>query len=203
MKYCYESNNRQPLPKDWDWAANSLRRAFPPPLLRGNATGPPTPITTIGEARKARRAKFLKERAREEACKVKPLQDKQMESIKGELNVVAEIMPAKAPLEKGKGKNVPPSKAPPPIVLQEATTTKPQVKYIDEYFVKKGKNPFLLADAIPESTQEESSSASESWRGFRRPRPKESSGTNKTTWEGTSNWSSWKNGKNNCVSLFF
>ena len=85
-----------------------------------------------------------------------------MQSIKGELNVVAKVMPANAPLEKGKGKSVPQSKQPPPIVLQEATTMKPQVKYIDEYFVKKGKNPFILAEAIPESTQEESSSASDS-----------------------------------------
>ena len=76
VKYCYASNNRQPLPKDWDRAANSSRMAFPPPLLRGNVTGPPTPITTIGEARKARRAKFLEERAREEVRKVKPIQDK-------------------------------------------------------------------------------------------------------------------------------
>ena len=165
--------------------------AFPPPLFRGYAKGCPTPITTIGEARKARRAKFLEARAREEVCKVKPIQDKQMESIKGELNVVEKVMPSKAPLEKGKGKSVPPPKAPPPIVLQEATTTKPQVKYIDEYFVKTGKNPCLMADAIPESTQVESSSASESWRGFRRPRPKESPATQKSKWEGTSNWSSW------------
>ena len=192
MKYCYDGNNREPLPKDWDWAANSLRMAFPPPLLRGNATGPPTPITTIGEARKARRAKFLEERAREEVRKVKPIQDKQMEPIKGEVNVVAKVIPSKTPIEKGKGKGVPQSKAPPPIVLQEATTAKPQVKYIDEYFVKKGENPFLLAEAIPESPLEEPSSASESWRGSRRPRPKESTATQKTKWEGTSNWSSWR-----------
>ena len=186
VKYCLESNNRQPLPKDWDWAAGSLRKAYPPALLRQNKDGPPDPILTVGEVRKARRMKFLEDRAREE-------QNQPMAIIEDEFNVAVKNMHAKAPLEKGKGKSVPPTKPPPQSVIQEATIAKPKVKYIDEYFVRKGKNPFLLADAIPESTQEESSSASDSWRGFRRPRPKESTGTHNPTWEGTSNWSSWKN----------
>ena len=63
MKYSYESNNREPLPISWDWAANPLHIAFPPPLIRGARTGPPTPITTIGEARKARRQRILEARA--------------------------------------------------------------------------------------------------------------------------------------------
>ena len=65
------------------------------------------------------------------------------------------------------------------------------MKHIREFFVEKGKNPLLLTEAIPESTQEESSSPSDSWRGFRRPRPKEPSATKKSKWEETSNWSSW------------
>ena len=41
LKYCYERNNREPFPIGWDWAANSLQKAFPPPLIRGTRAGPP------------------------------------------------------------------------------------------------------------------------------------------------------------------
>ena len=76
MKYVYESNNREPLPIGWDWAANSLHIAFPPPLIRGTCAGPPTPITAIGEARKARRQRILEARAGKEVCPGRAIQEK-------------------------------------------------------------------------------------------------------------------------------
>ena len=88
LKYCYESNNREPLPTGWDWAANSLQKAFPPPLIRGTRTGPPTLITTIGEARKARRQQISEARARKEVCPVRAVQDKTPEIAKGEVNTM-------------------------------------------------------------------------------------------------------------------
>ena len=71
------------MPKDWGWAANSLQKAFPPPLIRGSCTGSPTPITTIGEARKARRQHFLEARAREEVRPVRVIQDNAQEIANG------------------------------------------------------------------------------------------------------------------------
>ena len=106
----------------------------------------------------------------------------------GEANNVVNVIPSKTNIAKGTVKGVPQSKAKPPIFLPEAKNAKPQVKYIDEYFVKKGKNPFLLADAIPEPTKEESSNTSESWRGVRRP--KDPLTTQQAKWDGSSNWSS-------------
>ena len=135
----------------------------------------------------------MEECACEEACQVQPIQDKPTESIEGELNIVAKVIPSTTPIEEGNGKGAPQSKAKPPISLQEAKNAKPQVKYIDEYFVRKGENPFLLAEAIPESPQEESSNTSESRRGFRHP--KEPPKTQEAKWDGNANWSSRKQWK--------
>ena len=84
--------------------------------------GPPTMITTIGEARKARRQKFLEDRAREEVCQVHPVQSNPPESIKGELNTVANVTPSAAANAKGTGKGAPQSKAKPPILPQDEKT---------------------------------------------------------------------------------
>ena len=152
--------------------------------------GPPTQITTIGEAR---RQKFLEERAREEVCHVQPIQDKLPESIKGEVNPVMNVPTSKTTIAKGTGKGAPTSKAKPPIFLPEATNVNLQVKYLDEHPVQKGKNSFMLADTIPEPIKEESSNTSESRRGGRRP--KDSPDTQQTKWEGSSNRSSWNKWK--------
>ena len=151
--------------------------------------GPPTLITTIGEARIARRKKFLEERAREEVCPVRPAQSYTQEPIKEEVNTLANVAPSMAANTKGAGKGAPLSKAKPPILLQDGKNAKPQVKYLDEYFIKKGKNPFNLAEAIPGPPKEVSSNTDESWRGFRHP--KEPTTTQKAKWDGSSNWSSW------------
>ena len=170
-----------------------VAQGFPPPLIRGQAKGPPIQITTIGDARIERRRKFSEERAREEVCQVQPIQDKPPESIQGEVNTVMNVNTSKTTTAKGTGKGVPTPKAKPPIVLPEAKNANSQVKYLDEYFVRRGKNPFLLADAIPEPTKEESSNTSESRRGVRRP--KEPPATQQTKWDGSSNWSSWNKWK--------
>ena len=78
--------------------------------------GPPTLITTIGEARLARRQKFLEDRAREEVRQVHPVQSNPPESIEGELNSVANGTPSPAANAKGTGKGAPQSKAKPPIL---------------------------------------------------------------------------------------
>ena len=124
---------------------------------------------------------------------MQPIQDKPPESIQGEVNTVMDVTTSKTTIAKGAGKGVPTSKAKPPILLPEAKNADSQVKYIDEYFARKGKNPFLLVDAIPEPTKEEPSNTSESWRGVRRP--KDSPANPHATWEGTSNWSSWNKWK--------
>ena len=76
---------------------------------------------------------------------------------------------------KGVGKGVPLSNAGKASLLPEAKDEAWQVK------------DFLLADAIPKSTMEETSDASESWRGFRRP--KSPSDTQYSKRGGSSNWS--------------
>ena len=103
------------------------------------------------------------------------------------------VTPSAKTNAKGTGKGAPQSKAKPPIFLQEAKNANSEVKYLGEYFVRKGKNPFVLADVIPEPTKEESSNTSESWRGFRRP--KEPPATQQAKWDESSNWSSWKKWK--------
>ena len=104
---CYESNNREPLPTGWDWAANSLKKAFPPPLIRGTSTGTPTPITTIGEARKTRRQQFSEARAREEVCPVHAARDTTQETSKGEVNTLANVTPSTTPNVQGTEKSAP------------------------------------------------------------------------------------------------
>ena len=54
MKYALEDNSRQGQPPTWDWAARSLHFAFPPPLIRARADGPPEPIITLAETRRRR-----------------------------------------------------------------------------------------------------------------------------------------------------
>ena len=111
VKYCYERSNREPLPPGWDWAANSLQKASPPPLIRGTCTGPPTPITTIGEARNARRQHFLEARASEEACSVHAAQDTTQETSKGEVNTMAIVNPSSTTNVEGAEKGAPQTKA--------------------------------------------------------------------------------------------
>ena len=155
--------------------------------------GPPTPITTIGEARLLRRQKFLEERAREEICAVQPIQGKPAESIQGEVSTVMDVTTSKTAIVKGAGKGVPTSKAAPSILLPEAKNEDWQVKDRDDYWARKGKKSFLLVDAIPESNMDETYDASESWRGARRP--KDSSANQYTEREGSSNCSSWNKWK--------
>ena len=64
-----------------------------------------------------------------------------------------------------------------------------QVKDRDDHRDHKGKQSFLLVDAIPTSTQEDTSDTSGSWRGGRRPR--DSSKNQYTKRGGSSDWSSW------------
>ena len=188
IKYCYESNNRQPLPKDWDWAANSLHKAFPPPLIRGNNVGPPTEITTIGEARLARREKFLKERAREELCDVQTIRNKSVEIIQGKESTMKDVITSNKSTGKGSGKGVPMSTVGTLRLFPEAIEEDWQVKDRDDHRDHKGKQSFLLVDAIPTSTREDASDTSGSWRGGRRP--KDSSKNQYTKRGGSSDWSS-------------
>ena len=187
IKYCLESNNRQPLPKDWDWAANSLPRAFPPPLIRGNKAGPPTQITTIGNARAARRENFLNERAREEKCEAQPIRNKSEETFPGKESTMKDVTTSNKSSGKGAGKGVPLSNAGKASLLPEAKDEDWQVKDHDDDWDKKGKQSFLLTNLIPQSTMEETSDTSGSWRGGRRP--KNSSVTQYSKRGGSSNWS--------------
>ena len=193
MNYVYESNNREPLPVGWDWAANSLRIAFPPPLIRGTRAGPPTPITTIGEARKARRQQILEARASTEVCPVRAVQDKTPEIAKGEVNTMEIVTPSTTPNVKGTGKSVPQTKANTPIASQDAKNANPKAKFLGQYFTKKSENPFVSADVGPEPPKEDSSNANESRRGFRHP--KKPPATQQATWDGNAKWFSqntWK-----------
>ena len=154
MKYSYESNNREPLPIGWDWAANSLRIAFPPPLIHGTCTGPPTPITTIGEARKARRQRILEARARKEVCPDRAIQDKTPEITKGESNTMEIDIPSKAPNVKGTGKSIPQAPANSLMISQDAKNGNMKGKAKGQYISKKGRSPFNLADFVPEPSNE-------------------------------------------------
>ena len=145
----------------------------------------------------------MEERAREEVCQAKPIQDKPTESIEGELNIVAKVTPSTTPIEKGNGKGAPQSKAKPPILVQEAKNAKPQVKYIDEYFVRKAKTlSFWLArflnlrkrNPLPRVNRGVGSVV---------PAPRNPLGLTKPRGKEPLTGRLGKNGKNNCVSLYF
>ena len=87
----------------------------------------------------ARRKIFSEDRGREEVCPVRPVQSYPQESIKEELNTAANVTPSPATNTKGTGKGAPQSKAKPPILPQDGENAKSQVKYLDEYFVNRGK----------------------------------------------------------------
>ena len=55
------------------------------------------------------------------------------------------------------------------------------------------KNPFDLADFVPEPSKEDSPAPTDSRRGFRRP--EEPSPTQQSTWEEKSQWPSWNDWK--------
>ena len=82
MKYVYESNNREPRPSGRDWAANSLRIAFPPPLIRGMCAGAPTPITTVGGTRKVQQRRISVARMRKEVLPGRATEDSKPEVAK-------------------------------------------------------------------------------------------------------------------------
>ena len=138
------------MPIGWDWAANSLQKAFPPPLIRGTRTGPPAPITTIGEARKARRQQSLEARASKEVCPVRAVQDKTQDISKGKVNTMEIVTPSATPNVKGTGKSVPQTKANMPIASRDAKNANPKAKFLGQYFTEKSKNPCVLADVVPE-----------------------------------------------------
>ena len=151
--------------------------------------GPPTQIATIGEARVARREKFLKERAREEICDVQPIRNKSAEIIQGKESTMKDVITSNKSTGKGAGKGVPMSNVGTSSLFPEAMEEDWQVKDRDDNRDHKGKQSFLLVDAIPKSTMEDTSDTSESWRGVRRP--KDSSVNQYTKRGGSSNWSSW------------
>ena len=198
----YESNNREPLPIGWDWAANSLRIALPPPLIRGMRTGPPTPITTIGEARKARRQRILEARARKHELPGHAIQDKTPEVTKENSNAMDIDPQPEAPNVKGTVPNIPKASAN-SLALSPGVkngNVKGQAK--EQYLAQKGanttkgkspKNPFNLAGFVPEPSKGDSSAPNDSRRGFRRP--KEPPTTKQSTWEEKSQWPSWNDWK--------
>ena len=193
MKYSYESNNREPLPIGWDWAANSLHIAFPPPLIRGMRTGPPAPITTIGEACRARRQRILEARANKEVCQRRAIQDKTPGLTKEKSNTMEIDTPPKAPNVKGTGKSIPPAPTNSWTLSKDAKNGNVTGKAKEQYISKKGKSPFNLADVVPEPSKEDPSIPQESRRGFRRP--KETPATQHSNWEENSKWPSrndWK-----------
>ena len=88
---------------------------------------PPTPITTIGEARKTRRQQRQEDRAKKEVCPVRAIEDPTQANTKGNVNL--DPTPSPTPNAKGTGKSVGQNK--------DTKNAKPQVKYLPEYFVRK------------------------------------------------------------------
>ena len=198
MKYVYESNNREPLPVGWDWATNSLRIAFPPPLIRGMRTGPPTPITAIGEARKARRRRILEARASKEVLPGHVIQDKIPEVTKENSNAMENDPQSKAPNVKGAAPNISNTSANSAALSPGVKNGNAEGKAKEQVMSQKGmntskgrssENPFNLADFVPEPSKEDSSAPKDSWRGFRRP--KEPPAMKQSTLEEKSQWPSW------------
>ena len=90
---------------------------------------------------------------------------------------------------KGSGKSVPMSTVGTLSLFPETIAEDWQVKDRDDHRDNKGKQSFMLTDAIPTSTREDTSDTSGSWRGGRRP--KDSSTNQYTKRGGSSDWSSW------------
>ena len=202
MKFAYESNNREPLPIGWDWAANSLRIAFPPPLIRGMRTGSPTQIATVGEARKARRQRILEARASKQVLQGHVIKDKKPEVIKENSNAMEIGAQPKAPNAKGKAPNISKDSAGSLALSPGAKNETAKGQSKEQYLPQKGvsatkgkssENPFNLADFAPEPSKEDSSAPNKLRRGFRRP--KEPATTQQSTWEEKSQWPSWNDRK--------
>ena len=103
--------------------------------------GPPTQITTIGEARKARRQKFSDDRAREEVFHVHPVQGNTQESITGQVISVVNVTPSATTNEKGTGKSVPQTTANPPISSKDAKNANRNAKILGPIFRRQRKKP--------------------------------------------------------------
>ena len=137
MKYVYESNNREPLPSGWDWAANSLRIAFPPPLIRGTCAGPPAPIAAIGEARRARRRQITEARANKKVCPDRAIHDKPPEVTKEKSNSMEIDTPPNAPNVKGTGKSIPPAPTNSWMLSKDAKNENAKGKAKEQYISNK------------------------------------------------------------------
>ena len=59
------------------------------------------------------------------------------------------VTPSTTPHAKGTGKSVPQTKANTSISSQDAKNANPKAKFLGQYFVKEGGNPFTSADAFP------------------------------------------------------
>ena len=198
MKYVYESNNREPLPTGWDWAANSLRIAFPPPLIRGMCAGSPTQIATVGEARKARRQRISEARASKQVLQGHAIKDKKPEVIKENTNAMEIDTQPQAPDAKGTAPNISKDSAGSlafsPGAKNETAKGQSEEQYLPQKGVSatKGKSPenqFNLADFIPGPSQDDSSSSNEFRRGGRRP--KNPPTQVRSNWGDKNKWSNW------------
>ena len=103
--------------------------------------GPPTQITTSGEARKARRQKFSGDRAREEVCHVHPVQGNTQGTSKGEVSAAANVTPSTTTNEKGTGESLPQTAADPPISSKDAKNAIPKGKILRPIFRRQRKKP--------------------------------------------------------------
>ena len=54
LKYALHDNSREGLPTHWDWAPKTLPFAYPSPLIRGFAHGPPEMIVSVAESKRRR-----------------------------------------------------------------------------------------------------------------------------------------------------
>ena len=157
------------------------------------ARSPPTPITTIGEARKARRQQSLEARASKEVCPVRAAQDTTEETSKWEVNPMVIVNPSTTTNVKGTEISVPQPKANTSISPQKGENENSREKYLGQNFIQKGKSPLVSADVVPEPSKKDSSNANESRRGFRHP--EEPPATQKSNWNGNEIWpprNNWK-----------
>ena len=164
--------------------------------------GPPTPITTVAQARKLQQRRILEARARKEVLPRPAFEDKQPEVIKENASAMEIDKHPKAPGARGTAQGVTKDSAGFLAFSQGAKSDAVKGYSTGQYISykgvsdTKGKSPethFSLADFVPGPSQDESSSSNDFRRGARRP--KNPPTQVRSRWEDRSKWSKWSDWK--------
>ena len=150
----------------------------------------------------ARRRRISEARASKQVLPGHAIKDKTLEVTKENSNAMEIDPQPKAPNAKGKVPNISKASADSLALSPGAKNGNAKGQAKEQYLPQKGvnttkgkssKNPFNLADFVPEPSKDDSPTSTELRRGFRRP--KEPPATRQSTWDEKSKWPTWNDWK--------